>query len=66
MTALGASTVLLGITGLLAFSITSAAALGLGFFISRQIGGLTGDSYGATIESVETGVLLAFAAGTGT
>ena len=66
MTALGASTVLFGITGLLAFSITSAAALGLGFFISRQIGGLTGDSYGATIESVETGVLLAFAAGTGT
>ena len=60
-----AAVLLLGVLGFAAFIIVSLAALGLGLFVARLIGGLTGDSYGAIIECLETGVLVAFAAGVG-
>lgn len=46
--------------GSLLLGISLAAALLLGLFLSRHLGGLTGDSYGAISELVEATALLAF------
>ncbi len=62
---LTAAVLLLGVLGFAVFIIVSLAALGLGLFITRLLGGLTGDSYGAMIECLETSVLVGFAAGVG-
>ena len=62
---LAAGYILLGPAGILAFAAVSLGAWGVGFLIARQIGGLTGDSYGAVVESMEAGVLVTFAAGFG-
>jgi adenosylcobinamide-GDP ribazoletransferase len=44
--------------GLIVWMTVTAAALMLGFWITRSIGGLTGDSYGAIAEVVEVVALL--------
>lgn len=44
--------------GLIVWVTATLAALGLGSWISRSIGGLTGDSYGAIAEVVEVVALL--------
>lgn len=44
--------------GLIVWVMVTATALVLGFWISRNIGGLTGDSYGAIEEVVEVVALL--------
>jgi adenosylcobinamide-GDP ribazoletransferase len=44
--------------GLIVWVTVTAAALMLGFWITRSIGGLTGDSYGAIAEVVEVVALL--------
>ncbi len=48
--------------GLLAAGIGIGLAWALGRFLSRRLGGLTGDGLGAAVEVGEMGVLLAFAA----
>jgi adenosylcobinamide-GDP ribazoletransferase len=44
--------------GLIVWATTSATTVVLGFWITRSIGGLTGDSYGAIAEVVEVVALL--------
>ena len=44
--------------GLIVWATTSATTLVLGFWITRSLGGLTGDSYGAIEEVVEVVALL--------
>ncbi|HEX6551915.1 MAG TPA: adenosylcobinamide-GDP ribazoletransferase [Ktedonobacteraceae bacterium] len=44
--------------GLIAWVMVTVAALALGFWITRSIGGLTGDNYGAIEEVVEVVALL--------
>ncbi len=44
--------------GLIVWATTSVTTLALGFWITRSIGGLTGDSYGAIEEVVEVVALL--------
>jgi adenosylcobinamide-GDP ribazoletransferase len=44
--------------GLIVWTTASATTLALGFWITRSIGGLTGDSYGAVAEVVEVVALL--------
>jgi adenosylcobinamide-GDP ribazoletransferase len=44
--------------GLIVWATTSATTLMLGFWITRNLGGLTGDSYGAIEEVVEVVALL--------
>ena len=44
--------------GLIVWATTGAATLVLGFWITRSLGGLTGDSYGAIEEVVEIVALL--------
>lgn len=46
-------------TGLIVWTTASATTLALGFWITRSIGGLTGDSYGALAEVAEVVALLA-------
>ena len=48
--------------GLGAAGVGIALAWNLGWFLSRRLGGLTGDGLGAAVEVGELGVLLAFAA----
>ena len=48
--------------GLLAAGIGIGLAWDLGRFLSRRLGGLTGDGLGAAVEVAEMGVLLAVAA----
>lgn len=57
-----AAAVILWPWGLLAAGIGIGLAWGLGRFLSRRLGGLTGDGLGAAVEVGEMGVLLAFAA----
>lgn len=57
-TALAAALALLGPAGLLLAVATGACALALGLGLSRRLGGLTGDTYGAINELVEVAVLL--------
>lgn len=45
-------------TGLIAWMTASLAALLIGLYITKNIGGLTGDSYGAINEIVEVVILL--------
>lgn len=56
--ALAAALVALGWAGIAVVACGFAAALGSAAFCHRQLGGLTGDTYGAIIELAETGVLL--------
>jgi adenosylcobinamide-GDP ribazoletransferase len=44
--------------GLIVWAMTSATTLVLGFWITRNLGGLTGDSYGAIEEVIEVVALL--------
>ncbi len=53
---------LLGLPGLLALAGALAGALLWSGFLSRRLGGLTGDALGAGVELAELGVLLALAA----
>lgn len=57
-----AAVVILWPWGLLAAGIGIGLAWGLGRFLSRRLGGLTGDGLGAAVEVGELGVLLAVAA----
>ena len=49
---------LLGIAGLLLLVCATGLALGLGWWFRRMLGGMTGDTYGATNEIAEVTVLL--------
>jgi adenosylcobinamide-GDP ribazoletransferase len=46
-----------GQTGIAVFVVTIALGLGCGGLLTRRLGGLTGDSYGAIAVVVETAVL---------
>ena len=46
-----AAGLLLGIPGLILLGVTIAVSLGIGRWISRLLGGMTGDTYGAVNES---------------
>jgi adenosylcobinamide-GDP ribazoletransferase len=48
------------LSGLLVWATITAVALALGAWISRKLGGLTGDTYGAIAEIAEIAGLLAF------
>jgi adenosylcobinamide-GDP ribazoletransferase len=52
----------LGVAGVLVCVVVAAACLGLGWFASRRLGGVTGDVLGAGIETVELIVLLTMVA----
>ena len=54
----------LGVVGLLVFGLTAAASLGVGWFYTRRVGGITGDVLGAVIETTELIVLLTMVAWT--
>ena len=54
----------LGRAGLLGFVLVAVASLGLGRFYTRQLGGVTGDVLGATIETAELIALLTVVAWT--
>ena len=58
VTAAVAAGVLLGVTGLFVLGAAIAVSLALGFWISRMLGGMTGDAYGAVNELAEVTVLL--------
>ena len=58
VTAAVAAGVLLGVTGLFVLAAAIAVSLALGFWISRMLGGMTGDAYGAVNELAEVTVLL--------
>jgi len=59
LTAAVAGGLLLGIAGLVLLAIATVVALGLGLWCRRLLGGMTGDTYGATNEVAEVTVLLA-------
>lgn len=59
LTAAFAAGLLLGFAGLLLLATATAVALGLGLWFRRLLGGMTGDTYGATNEVAEVTVLLA-------
>ena len=54
----GCRWLLLGIAGLLLLVCATGLALGLGWWFRRMLGGMTGDTYGATNEVAEVTVLL--------
>jgi adenosylcobinamide-GDP ribazoletransferase len=56
----------LSFAGLVVFVLAAAGSLGLGWFFTRQLGGITGDVLGATIEVAELIVLLTVVAWTST
>lgn len=58
-----ASLALLGLTGLVAAAAALGAALAVGRFVARRLGGITGDVLGAAVETGELAALLAVAAG---
>lgn len=60
--ALVVAAVALGVHGLLALALAAALALAFGRFMSRRLGGVSGDVHGATIELSELVVLLTVAA----
>ncbi len=62
LTALGCAALLLGGWGLALAGLVLLAAVGLGALFTRQLGGLTGDSYGAVCEIGELLALAALAA----
>ena len=57
-TAAAAGGLLLGPAGLLLLGAAIAVSLGLGWWISRMLGGMTGDTYGAVNELAEVTVLV--------
>ena len=57
-----AAAVLLGGAGILLFGVATVLALLLGWSISRMLGGLTGDTYGAINEVIEVCLLVIAAA----
>ena len=57
-TAAVAGWLLLGVAGLILLGGATAVALGLGWWFKRMLGGMTGDTYGATNEVGEVAVLL--------
>lgn len=59
LTAAVAGGLLLGLAGLLLLAIATVVAVGLGLWFRRLLGGMTGDTYGATNEVAEVAVLLA-------
>lgn len=59
LTAAVAGGLFLGIAGLVLLAIATVVALGLGLWFRRLLGGMTGDTYGATNEVGELTVLLA-------
>ena len=59
LTAAVAAGLLLGFAGLVLLAIATLVALGLGLWSRRLLGGMTGDTYGATNEVAEVTVLLA-------
>lgn len=62
-TALGASALLLGMWGPLAWAFVAAFGSLLALYAHRRLGGLTGDVYGAICELSETAFLLLAASG---
>ncbi|MGE3912695.1 MAG: adenosylcobinamide-GDP ribazoletransferase, partial [Chloroflexota bacterium] len=48
----------LGASGILTWFLASTAALIVAHYVASRLGGLTGDTYGAICELVETGVLV--------
>ena len=56
--AAAAAGVLMGAAGLILMTASLAASLALGWWVSRLIGGMTGDTYGAVNEVAEVSVLL--------
>ena len=56
--ATAAAGVLMGVAGLILLTVSLAASLALGWWASRLIGGMTGDTYGAVNEVAEVSVLL--------
>lgn len=59
LSALAAATWLIGPVGLAAFAAAIAVVWAAGTAMAGRLGGLTGDTYGALCEVVETGVLVA-------
>ena len=57
-TGLAAGWLLLGTAGLMLAGGALAVSLGMGWWMSRMLGGMTGDTYGAVNESAEVSVLL--------
>lgn len=55
----------LGARGVIALAVATMLALAVGAFMSRRLGGISGDVHGAVIELSEVVVLLAAAAGPG-
>ena len=49
----------LGVGGIVVWFLASTAALIVAHYVASRLGGLTGDTYGAICELVETGVLVA-------
>ena len=57
-TAAVAGWLLLGVAGLILLGGATVVALGLGWWFKRMLGGMTGDTYGATNEVAEVVILL--------
>ena len=53
-----AAGLLLGIPGFILLGVTIVVSLGIGWWISKLLGGITGDTYGAVNEVGEVAVLL--------
>src|SRR6267378_5928562 len=60
--ALVVAVVVLGWPGVVALAVGAASALGLGAFLARRLGGVTGDVLGAGVELAELAVLLTVSA----
>jgi len=60
--ALVVAVAVLGWPGVVALAVGSASALGLGAFLARRLGGVTGDVLGAGVELAELAVLLTVSA----
>ncbi|MBC8030283.1 MAG: adenosylcobinamide-GDP ribazoletransferase, partial [Pyrinomonadaceae bacterium] len=58
--ALGAAGLIAGWSGILIWLGVSGAVLLVGRWIVGRLGGLSGDTYGALCEIMESGVLVAF------
>ena len=56
--AAAAGGLLMGFAGLVLLAVALVVSLALGWWVSRLIGGMTGDTYGAVNEVVEVSVLL--------
>jgi adenosylcobinamide-GDP ribazoletransferase len=62
--ALAVAAIVLGTTGVVVAALATAAALAVGAFMSRRLGGITGDVHGAAVETAELVVLVALTAWT--